>query len=199
MTPVKLTAGVAALLLTATLAACTDEPDDNGTSSGSSTQSASSAAPADRSDDVFSAARRPKVLATTSGTVNLGVGKGIRQFEEDVTFDVTGVRATSDGTVLSYQLTADDGSAIFGLEGRYWYDQPSLRLPGSTTRMQSVTAALPKGERDPARDVCVCTSASRAGKNPTPQRVLYDQVPDGTEEIEVILPGLEPVTVPVTR
>ena len=38
-----------------------------------------------------------------------------------------------------------------------------------------------------------------AGEDPRPQTVLYAQLPQDADEIEVILPGLKPVTVPVTR
>lgn len=199
MKPTKLTTAVAALLLTASLAACTDDAKPKPSGDGSSQdQTSTSAAPADRSDEVFNASKKPKVLASTSGTVNLGVGKNIRQFEQDVTFEVTGVKATTDSTILSYQLTAKD-DVSFGMQGRYWYDQPALRVAGTTTRLQSVTAALPEGKRDDAEDRCVCTSVAGAGEDPRPQTVLYAQLPQDADEIEVILPGLKPVTVPVTR
>lgn len=200
MTPSKLTTTVAALLLTASLAACTDDSGPKPSGDGSNRDSSSAAAaPADRSDEVFKASKKPKVLATVSGTVNLGVGKDIRQFEEDVTFEVTDIKVTSDATVLQYQLTAEDGDAPFGMEGRYWYDQPSLQVPGTTKQMQSVTASLPKGTQMDAMDICVCTAVRAAGEDPRPQTVLYPQLPDGADKVEVILPGLKPVTVPVTR
>lgn len=96
-------------------------------------------------------------------------------------------------------LTADDGDAQFGMEGRFWYDQPSLQSPGSDEQLQAVTATQPERGNDDEQDICVCTSVRSAGEEPRPQSVVYGPLPEDATEVDVLLPGLDPVTVPVTR
>lgn len=201
-TPHPLVTAGAALLLTIGLSACSDDADSpdgstSGTGGSSSSSQSSSATPTDRSDQVFGAFEKPKALGSTSGKVSLGVGSGTS--EETVTFEVTGVRATTDATVLRYNLTTVGAEASFGMEGRFWYDQPSLQVPGSDAQLQTVTASLPKGSTQEAQVRCVCTSVRSAGADPRPQTAMYPPLPQDADEVEVILPGLDPVTVPVTR
>lgn len=192
----------AALLLALGLSACSGDsgsPESSTTdSSGSGSSSHSSdATPTDRSKQVFDAYDAPDALGSTSGKVSLGIGGG--SDEEAVTFEVTDVTATADATILGYQLTADDGDASFGMEGRFWYDQPSLQVPGSDVQLQTVTASVPRGKSQAAQERCVCTSVRFAGEDPRPQTVMYPPLPKDATEVEVRLPGLDPVTVPVDR
>lgn len=191
----------AAGLLTLTLAGCSDDSSSPGesTTGGSSEPSSSSSAmtPQDRSQQVFDSYTAPEVLGSTSGEVVLA--RTSSRSPDQVTFEVTGVSVTSDATILRYQITSDDGDALYGMEGQYWFDQPTLHVPGSDVRMQSVTAALPEGTRDPAEVTCVCTSVRHAGENPRSQTTMYPPLPEDTTEVEVTLPGLDPVTVPVAR
>lgn len=183
------------------LTGCTggDDPDPTSDGTGGDGGTTASSELRDRSGEVFGAYEEAEVLGSTSGTVRLGIGKQFRQFEEDVTFEVTEVRATPTTTILRYQLTADDGDAQFGMEGRFWYDQPSLQSPGSDEQLQAVTATQPERGNDDQQDICVCTSVRSAGEEPRPQSVVYGPLPEDAPEVDVLLPGLDPVTVPVTR
>ncbi len=199
MTTSKMAATAAlTALLAMSLAACTGSDSPDKTNDATTSSESTTAAPKDRSDEVFGGYQQPKVLAKTSGTVNLGRGEGIRQFENDVTFEVTGVKVTPDATILSYQLTAEE-EASFGMEGRFWYDQPALQAPGSDSQMQTITATLPERDNEDAQEICVCTSVRAAGEAPRPQTVVYERLPEDATKVKVILPGLDPVTVPVTR
>lgn len=188
-------------VLTLGLTGCTggDDPDPTSDGTGGDGGTTASSDLRDRSGEVFGAYEEAEVLGSTSGTVRLGIGKQFRQFEEDVTFEVTEVRATPTTTILRYQLTADDGDAQFGMEGRFWYDQPSLQSPGSDEQLQAVTATQPERGNDDQQDICVCTSVRSAGEEPRPQSVVYGPLPEDAPEVDVLLPGLDPVTVPVTR
>ncbi len=205
MTKTKMAA--TAILIALSLSACAgrgsldepNEPTSSSESAGTNSSESTTAPPKDRSDEVFSNYEQPEVLGSTSGTVNLGVGSHHRQFEEDVTFEVTGVTVASDVTILRYQLSADDGDAEFGMEGRFWYDQPALQVPGSDLQLQTVTATLPEQDNAEAQEICVCTSVRSAGEHPRPQTVVYESLPEDATTVDVILPGLDPVTVPVTR
>lgn len=194
------TATAAALALA--LAACSDDSDSSPTDptsgSGSSDSSTSqpAAAPKDRSDAVFSSYQKSDVLGSTSGTVRMG------QFSttpHEVDFEVTGVIAKSDATLLRYQLTAKDGDAQFYLRGEHWYDQPTLQVPGSDTKLQTVTGTVPEVWSRDAEERCVCTSTADAGPDPRSQTTLYPPLPEDATEVEITLPGLDPITVPVTR
>lgn len=198
-----LAAAATAGLLTLTLAACSDNSDSSGegTSTGGSgepSSSSSSAMPAkDRSEQVFDSYTSPEVLGSASGEVVLA--RTSSRNPDQVTFEVTGVTVTTDATTLRYQITSDDGDALFGMEGQHWFDQPTLHVPDSNVQMQPVTAALPEGTRDPAEVICVCTSVRHAGENPRSQTTMYPPLPADTTEVEVTLPGLDSVTVPVTK
>lgn len=195
-------AGATAAMLALTLAACSD---DSGSSAETSTSgsgepsgsSSSAMTPKDRSEQVFDSYTAPEVLGSTSGEVVLA--RTSSRSPDQVTFEVTGVSVTSDATILRYQIISDDGKALYGMEGQYWLDQPTLHVPGSDVQMQSVTAALPEGTRDPAEVTCVCTSVRHAGQDPRSQTTMYPPLPENATEIEVTFPGLDPVTVPVTR
>lgn len=193
MTPSKMTAALAASLLTMSLAACTDTPADDDSSS-SSSDSSTSAASADRSDEVFKASKaKPKVLDSTSGEITIGIGGGTTG---KVTFQVTGVTATSTSTVLHYQLVADE-EITFVSRGAFWDQQPSLRVPGTKVRTQTVTATVPNHDGEP--EMCACTSVREVLTESQPQEAVYPALPKGVDTIDVILDDLDPVTVPVTR
>lgn len=197
-----LTATATAAVLALTLSACSDDSGEGPETTSTSTTSQDSnesptATPQDRSDAVFDAYTAPEVLGSASGQVSMGSNSV--SAVESVTFAVTHVAATADGTILRYQLTAEDGSAPFGMEGRYWFDQPTLHVPGSDAQLQTVTASLPAGERQGAQERCVCTSIRFAGPDPRSQTALYPALPKGAAKVEVTLPGLDPVTVPVSR
>ncbi|WP_338749331.1 hypothetical protein [Janibacter alittae] len=198
-----LAAAAAATLVAVTVSACTGDSSTDPTSSSSDTNSSqsdsSSATPVDRSDAVFDAYDGTTVLGSTTGTVNLGVGSGDPEVAgEEVTFEVTGVTASQEATVLHYQLVADE-RVDFRVRGEFWEQQPSLRVPGSDERMQSVTAALPPHGSDKGLEVCACTAIYTTLTEPQPQEVVYPPLPEGTKKIDVILQELDPVTVPVTR
>lgn len=186
----------AATLFVVSLAACSDESSaPDGTSS--STSSSAQVTPQDRSDEVFSGIERPKVLGSATGPVSLGIGHP--SIDEHVIFEVTGVEVAEDATVLQYQLTAKNDVEFLGMEGEYWFDQPTLQAPGSEAQLQTVTASVPKGQRQGAQERCVCTSVRFAGPDPRSQTALYPALPKDATEVEVTLPGLDPVTVPVSR
>ncbi len=189
---------VAAVLALGGLTACSDE--STSPSGGTSSSSASpTAASKDRSEEVFSAYTPTKVIGSTSGTVNLGVGGGNPDVGgEKVTFEVTGVTATAESTILHYQLVADM-KVDFRIRGEFWSQQPSLRVPGADSSMQSVTAALPGADGKDDLEVCACTAIYSAAEEPRPQSVVYPPLPKDVSEVEVILQALDPVTVPVTR
>lgn len=188
----------AAAVLALTLSACSDDAEspDQPTTSGEPTSSQSSTAePKDRSKQVFDAyTPREDVLASTSGKVDIGAAS---LPPKEVTFEVTGLRATADATILRYQLTADE-STMFGVTGEHWSQQPSLRVPGTNVRTQTLTASLPE-YKDKRSDVCVCTALYNALTTPQPQEVVYPALPEDVTEIDVIFDDLDPVTVPVTR
>lgn len=99
-------AGAGALLLLLGLAACSDDAQPTSATSSSAGASTPTATPTgppeprDRSAEVFDAYSPPEVLASTSGSVSLGISSGLDS--DEVTFAVTGVRATEDATVLHY-------------------------------------------------------------------------------------------------
>lgn len=196
-----LAAAATAGLLVLTLAACSDDsdsPDQTATGgSGGPSSSSNAMTPKDRSGQVFDSYTTPEVLGSASGEIVLA--RTSDRSPDQVTFEVTGVTVTSDATILRYQITADEGEALFGMEGQYWLDQPTLQVLGSEKTMQSVTAALPEGKSDPAAGTCVCTSVRHAGENPRSQTTMYPPLPEDATEVEVTLPGLDPVTVPVSR
>lgn len=199
----KVVTATATVLLAFSLAACSDDSDNPTDPTGSSSESSStsqstSAAPKDRSDEVFGAYERPDVLGSTSGKVALGVGGGDPELGgEKVTFEVTGVTASEDATVVRYQVVADK-EIDFRMRGEFWYQQPSLRVPGSDVRLQSVTATLPEYDGE-SGEICACTAVYGAQEEPQPQSVVYPPLPDDAKKVEVILQELDPVTVPVTR
>lgn len=111
---VAMTAAVLAL----TLSACSDEPDNPDQTTTTSSESTASQSPApqpkDRSKQVFDAyTDQTKVLASTSGKVKSGP-PGLPP--QPVTFEVTGLEATADATILEYQLTADESTQL-GIKG----------------------------------------------------------------------------------
>ncbi|WEV77345.1 hypothetical protein O9K63_12185 [Janibacter cremeus] len=200
----KLATVTTAALLALALSACSgdsDTPEGSSSSSGTASSPSSEttdAATEDRSAEVFDSYEEAKVVGSTSGKVNLGVGGTDPQVGgEEVTFEVTGVTASEGATTLHYQLLADEEVA-FRVRGEFWSQQPSLRVPGSDVRMQSVTAKLPEldGEKS---DVCACTAVYSALTEPQPQEVVYPPLPEDVQEVEVILQELDPVTVPVSR
>lgn len=197
------TAALAALALT--LSACSDDSDTDTPSDPSSNASESSSSqttqfePKDRSEAVFGEHEKSKVLGSATGKATLGVGSGdIEMDGQKVTFEVTGVTASDDATVLHYQLVADEATA-FRMRGEFWYDQPSLRMPGSDVRLQSLTVGLPGYKGVGETDICACTAVYSALTEPQPQSVVFPPLPKDANEVDVILQGLDPVTVPVTR
>src|SRR5699024_6068483 len=96
-------------------------------------------APADRSEQVFDAYDEPGVLGSSAGEVALA--RSSDRDPDEVTFEVTDVTVTPGATILRYQISTKDGDALMGMEGQHWYDQPTLHVPGTDNRMQSVTAA----------------------------------------------------------
>ena len=200
MTRVKaLTAIASAAALALALSACTDgsdtNPSDPTSSSGEPTTSRTATIePKDRSQQVFDAYTPDKVIGSTSGKIR---GFNSNRPSEDVTFEVLSVEATSDATILRFQLTATD-SPLLHRTGADWTFQPTLRPPGAKVRTQTLTAALPKYD-ERSYDVCVCTSVYGAGSTPQPQEVVYPPLPTDVTEVDVILDELDPVTVPVSR
>lgn len=200
-----LAAATTAGLLALAVSACSDDNSNDSststsTSSGSGSPSSSSTSgstPADRSQQIFDAYEPPEVLASTSGDVVIGLTSA---HTRPVKFAVTSVRATKDSTILRYQLTSTTGSEeLLGMSGRYWYDMPTLHVPGSDTQLQSVTASVPEGKRREAQERCVCTSVDSAGTDPRPEMVMYPPLPQDATEVTITFNQLDPVTVPVTR
>lgn len=192
-----LAAGATAAVLALTLSACSDDsgpdPKDPTTGSNKSSTSQPTADLKDRSKQVFDRVKEPKTLGTAEGSV-----KTARGSEGQVLFEVTEVTATPEATLLRYQLTAqNDTEGLWWVAGRYWFDQPTLQAPGSDTKLQSVTGAVPiDGDTE---DRCVCTSVRFAGPDPRSQTTLYPPLPEDATKVKVTLPGLDPVTVPITR
>lgn len=192
---VSATAATLALALTA----CSGDSEPDSTTPGSSettTSQSSTAAPTkDRSKQVFDAyTPRQEVLGSTTGKVPTN---NTSRPNTKVTFEVLAVEATADSTILRYQLTAEE-SEMLGIDGADWSYQPMLRVPGTHTREQSLTAALP--EYDGQKSVvCVCTALTEVLPTPQPQEVVYPALPKDVQKIDVILDELDPVTVPVTR
>lgn len=195
-----LAAATAAGLLALTLSACSDDSDTPGptgsSSSGTTTSSSPAAKPKDRSKQIFDAyVPREEVLAATSGDITIGVGT-----VAPVKFAVTSVRATSDSTILRYELSSTSGQdELLGMRAQFWYDMPTLKVPGSDKKLQSVTASLPEGKRQEAQERCVCTSTDRFAPDPRPQMVMYPPLPEDATEVTITLDSLDPVTVPVKR
>ncbi|WP_277453693.1 hypothetical protein [Janibacter sp. DB-40] len=195
-----LAATATAAVLALTLSACSDDSDSSpsgstSSSSGSST-SQQTTSMKDRSSQIFEAAQEPQALGAAKGTVNLGIGFRDR---EHVIFEVTDVRVTTDATILRYQLTAQQDAVNLAMEGRFWFDQPTLQAPGSDTKLQTVTASIPEGKHQRAQERCVCTSIHDAGPDPRSQTAMYPPLPKDATKVKVTLPGLDPVTVPITR
>lgn len=193
----SLAAGSAAAVLALTLSACSGDSESapNDPTTGSSTSSTSQPTPElqDRSKQVLDDVEEPEALGTAEGTVRTARGS-----EGQVLFEVTEVTATPEATLLRYQLTAqNDTGGLWWVAGRYWFDQPTLQPPGAETKLQSVTGAVPVDGNTENR--CVCTSVRFAGPDPRSQTTLYPPLPEGAGEVEVTLPGLDPVTVPVSR
>lgn len=192
-----LAAGATAAVLALALSACSDDsesgPNEQTTGSSESSTSQPTADRSDRSQQVFGGVKEPTVLGAAEGAV-----KTARGSEGQVLFEVTEVTTTPEATLLRYQLTAQkDSEGLWWVAGRYWFDQPTLQAPGSDTKLQSVTGAVPvDGDTE---DRCVCTSVRFAGQDPRSQTTLYPPLPEGATEVEVTLPGLDPVTVPVSR
>lgn len=195
--------GATAAVLALALTACSDDTGDGSTETSSSTNSSSSSTtanstPQDRSTQVFDAyTPRDEVLATTSGNITIGVSS---TNVAPVKFAVTSVRATSDSTILRYELSSTSGEdELLGMSGRFWYDMPTLQTPGSDKKLQSVTASLPEGKFQGAQERCVCTSTDRFAPDPRPQMVMYPPLPKDATEVTITLDSLDPVTVPVSR
>lgn len=200
-----LAAATTATLLALTLSACSDDSDSSptDTSSGngasdSSTSQSTTMEPKDRSKQIFDAyAPREEALATTSGDITMGVSS---TNVAPVRFAVTNVRATPDSTILRYELSTTSGEdELLGMSASFWYDMPTLKVPGSGTMLQSVTASLPDGKFQGAQERCVCTSTDRFAPDPRPQMVMYPPLPEDATEVTITLDSLDPVTVPVTR
>lgn len=197
-----LAVGATAAVLALTLAACSDNSDSSPTDTSSysgTSDSSTSQSPApvkDRSSQVFNDAREPQVLGSAAGTVDIGIGSAVA---EGLTFEVTRLEATTDGTILRYQLTTREGTENLGVEGWQWYEQPTLQVPGSDTRLPPVTASVPGGDFQGAQERCVCTSVRSVGPDPRSQTTMYPSLPKDATKVEVTLPGLDPVTVPISR
>lgn len=192
MTRTPKIATVSAAVLALALTACSDgseTPDPTGSSSSETTSSSSPAAePKDRSKQVFNSYTPPEIAASASGTMNAEYSS---LPTAEVTFDVISVEATPDATILHYQLTSGE-DVLTGTVAENWYRQPSLRVPGTHVRMQTLTASVPDL-------ICVCTALQSMADQPEPQEVVYPPLPKDVDEIDVILQDLGPVTVPVTR
>lgn len=195
-----LAAATTAGLLALTVSACSDDngSDPTGSSSSSSSSSTATYTPQDRSTQIFDAyTPRDEVLATTSGNITIGVSSTT---VAPVKFAVTSVRATSDSTILRYELSSTSGEdELLGMSGRFWYDMPTLQAAGSAKKLQSVTASLPEGKRQKAQERCVCTSTDRFAPDPRPQMVMYPPLPEDATEVTITLNSLDPVTVTVSR
>ncbi|MGE9808365.1 hypothetical protein [Janibacter sp. G1551] len=180
-----------------TLSACSgdetpaDPTSGDQTSTSSSADGSETAGGQDRSDEVIKAYTEPTVLGSISGKAKTPLGTQV------LTIDVTGLRTGPTGTVLSYAISTKT-SSLPGIGRAEWALQPRLTVKASDAYWNPSTVTAPRKDGTEA-ELCVCSGTLGAGPVSTPQYAYYPALPDGVDSVAVSLPGLKPVTVPVTR
>jgi hypothetical protein len=113
----------------------------------------------------------------------------------EVTVGVLSVTALEQSTTLAYQLTAA-GDTRTG--GEYVLDSPrsGIQLVSRQAGQRFFVESFASG----SFAHCVCSERPIGlGSAPVFQYAAYPPLPASVTEVEVQVPGLKPVTVPVTR
>ena len=195
----RILAGCAAVLIAALgLSSCTGNGDDgsspssDASSDSSEQEDGSPTAGSDQSDAVFGAYTAPKPLGSAKSSKAGG-------FNINSTLEVLELRDTPEGTVLTYQLTGEKKGTT-NIDARSWGQQPHLVDTKGEKAYLPVTVEQGAFESEEAQNLCLCTGIGLFDKQPTPQQVLYESLPDDLDTIDVRMERYEPtITVDVSR
>lgn len=171
--------------------ACSAQGENPSPTDGPSATKGQQAPGRDISADLL-AYQQPEPIASTSGDLETYFGK------EAVTLEILELRSTPTGTVLTYRLMADK-TTVHDIDRRAWAEQPRLVDSGAGQAYLVATAGHPDHEGEGLAEVTLSTGDNATGPSAPTQQGLYSTLPDSLAEVEVSMPGLEPVAVPVTR
>ncbi|WP_370891461.1 hypothetical protein [Janibacter sp. GXQ6167] len=189
-----LVSAVVVAFAVAGVAACTDESSPTTSADGTSEHAPASTPPTAPGRDVSEellAYDQPEPIASTSGDLETSFG------QRPVTLEILQLRSTPTGTVLTWRLKVakSTGHDIDRLD---WINQPRLIDPAAKEAYLVDTAGHPFADEG-RREITVSTGDSFAGPGLATQQGLYPPLPKDLTEVRVSMPGLDPVTVPVTR
>jgi hypothetical protein len=192
-----LVAGTAlALLLTGCSGDDEERPDGSSASRG---PSASATPTAGASERLLGAAdEQAEPLATAEGDLPL-LGTSSR-----VRVDVLEVRAGEESTLLRWRLASPTTEAVrtytSALSYPLGFDTRQVALLSTEERLQPFTY-VPQRDIGGAAAGCVCSDVpEEVGQEGQLMTALYPPLAEGTEQVDVVLPGVATLTgVPVTR
>lgn len=184
---------VVALLLTGCTSGSGSEPSPTATTRATGPKGpASSSALPEPTPSTF-----PALVATAGPPVVSATGKieGVRP-AEPVTLGVLSVTATKTSTTLAYTVSSASRLSVVG----------GYPLNSGTEGIQLLAASAGQRLRplwltvDAISSTCICSLTPKTlGPEPVFQSIAFPPLPDAVTDVQVLFPGLEPVTVAVAR
>jgi len=195
---------VAAVVLVLLLCGCSDDgearPDGPPTPDGTSGLNSPSASPAVRASERLLGEGTPEdePLASAQGQLPM-IGDS-----SPVRVDVLEVRAGEESTLLRWRLASATTEPVAtytsALSFPLGFDTRQVALLSDDQRLQPFTF-VPQVDITGNDADCVCSRMpEQVGPDGTPMTALYPPLSEGTEQVDVVLPGIATLLgVPVTR
>ncbi len=129
-------------------------------------------------------------IATGKGTLTTSTSK------DEVTLEILELRATATGTVLTYRIRSEAFTSTINRTT----PERLPRLVDRASRTAFLTSTVVRDRDDPKSvPLCVCTGIDTSGSAAPPQQIRYAPLPDSVTQVDVVMTGIPPVAVPVTR